>query len=183
MSDEKNKRLMKKIFGYYPVFDPKTMKKIPPKTFDEKIDSRYHYLDDERRKLLKDLMSSMNKALEPAKKLEKMKKISVKRSAKGEEYDEVELLRIIEDSLYDYITNFNIPDVKLLLSKIPTIPLIDADVIDDEILNDDFSVKNMSVAKYEKLIQYLNKDQRDLLVIELDAMIIAYCECNGYLNN
>jgi len=102
---------------------------------------------------------------------------------KGEEYEEVEWFGIINDSLYVYISNDTILDSIILLSKIPSVPFSDAGVIDDEILNEDYLVMDMSVAKFEKLIQYLNKDQRDLLVIYLDAMIKAYYEYYDSLNN
>ena len=183
MSDEKNKRLLKKIFGYYPVFDPDTMKKIPPKTPEEKIDSHFSYLDDEKRKLIKAVISDPEKVLERAKNLEKIINIRVKQSAKGEEYEDVEWFEIINDSLYVYISNDTILDSIILLSKIPSVPFSDTGVIVDEILNDDYSVMDMSVAKFEKLIQYLNKDQRDLLAIYLDAMIKAYYEYYDSLNN
>ena len=183
MSDEKNKRLLKNIFGYYPVFDPKTKKKIPPKTPDEKIDSHFSYLDDEKRKSLKAMISDPEKVLERVKNLEKIIKIRVKQTGKGEEYEEVEWFGIINDSLYVYISNDTIEDSIILLSKIPSVPFADAGVIDDEILNEDYLVMDMSIAKFEKLIQYLNKDQRDLLVIYLDAMIKAYYEYYDSLNN
>jgi len=84
MSDEKNKRLLKNIFGYYPVFDPETMKKIPPKTPEEKIDSHFSYLDDEKRNSIKAMISDPEKVLERAKNLEKIIIIKVKHTGKGE---------------------------------------------------------------------------------------------------
>jgi hypothetical protein len=183
MSDEKNKRLLKKIFGYYPVFDPKTMKKIPPKTPEEKIDSHFSYLDVKRRNSIKAKISDPEKVLERAKNLEKMIGIRVKHTGACNEYEAVEWFRIINDCLFVYISNDTILDSIILLSKIPSLPFSDADVIFDEILNDDYLVMDMSVAKFEKLIQYLNKDQRDLLVIYLDAMIKAYYEYYNSLNN
>ncbi len=183
MSDERNKRLLKNIFGYYPVFDPITMKKIPPRTPEDKINSHFSYLDDEKRNLIKARISDPENVLERANNLEKIIIIKVQQTGKGEEYEEVEWFGIINDNLYVYISNETILEAIILLSKIPSVPFSDAGVIDDEILDEDYLVMDMSVAKFEKLIQYLNKDQRDLLVIYLDAMIKAYYEYYDSLNN
>jgi hypothetical protein len=182
MSVEKIIRLFKNIFGYYPVFDNKTMKKIPPKTPEEIIDSHFSYLDDKRRNSIKAKISDPEKVLERAKNLEKMIGIRVKHTG-YREFEAVEWFRIINNCLFVYISNDTILHSIILLSKIPSLPFANADVIFDEILNDDYLVMDMSVAKFEKLIQYLNKDQRDLLVIYLNAMIKAYYYYDDSLNN